>query len=85
MTATELLRKSVKKQIDNADEKSLKIVHAMLEAQQEYDWWDDLSDAAKSSIEQGLKDAEEGKLTPHKEAMKKYKKWRVNTENNHAA
>jgi len=75
MTATEILRNSVKKQIDNADEKSLKIVRAMLEAEEEYDWWDDLSDAAKSSIERGLKDAEEGKLTPHKEVMKKYKKW----------
>jgi predicted transcriptional regulator len=40
-----------------------------MEAEQEYDWWDDLSDEAKASIEQGLKDAEEGKLTPH-EVMK---------------
>jgi predicted transcriptional regulator len=74
MTTTEILRKSVKKQIDNADAKSLKIVSAMLTAEEEYDCWDDLSDAVKSSIEQGLKDAEEGKLTPHKEVMKKYKK-----------
>ena len=75
MTATEVLRKSVKKQIDEADEKSLKMVRAMLEAEEEHDWWDDLSDEARASIEQGLKDAEEGKLTPHKEVMKKYKKW----------
>ncbi len=75
MTATEILRKSVKKQIDSADEKSLKMVRAMLDAEEEYDWWDDLSDAAKFSIEQGLKDAQEGKLTPHKEVMKKYIKW----------
>jgi predicted transcriptional regulator len=65
MTATEILRKSVKKQIDNADEKSLKMVRAMLQAEEEYDWWDDLSEGAISSIEQGLKDAGEGKLTPH--------------------
>ena len=75
MTATEVLRNSVKKQIDVADERSLKMVRALLEAEEEYDWWDDLSDEAKSSIEQGLKDVEEGKLTPHKEVMKKYKKW----------
>lgn len=36
------------------------------------DWWDDLSDEAKKSIERGLKDAEEGKLTPHKDVMKKH-------------
>ncbi len=75
MTATEKLRISVKKQIDNADEKSLKMVRAMLDAEEEHDWWDDLSDEAKSSIEQGLKDADEGRLTPHNEVMKKYKKW----------
>ena len=75
MTATEKLRIDVKRQIDSADEKSLKMVHAMLEAEEEHDWWDDLSDAAKASIERGLKDAEEGKLTPHHEVMKKYKKW----------
>ena len=75
MTATEKLRINVKKQIDSADERSLKVVQAMLQAEAEYDWWDDLSEDAKSSIEQGLKDAEEGRLTPHKEVMKKYKKW----------
>ena len=72
---TEILRKTVKKQIDTADEKSLKIIQAVLDVREEHDWWDDLSDAARYSIEQGLKEADEGKLTPHKEVMKKYKKW----------
>jgi len=75
MTDTELLRKNLKKQLDQADEKSLKLVRAVLEVQEENDWWDDLSEAAKASIEEGLKDAEAGRLTPHKEVMKKYKKW----------
>lgn len=75
MTTTEKLRLNVKKQIDTADERSLRVVSAILNAETEYDWWDDLSDAAISSIEKGLKDAEDGKVTPHKEVMKKYKKW----------
>ena len=29
----------------------------------------------KKSIERGLKDIENGRVTPHKEVMKKYKKW----------
>jgi len=29
----------------------------------------------KESIERALKDIEDGKVTPHKEVMKKYKKW----------
>jgi predicted transcriptional regulator len=75
MTATELLRNSIKKQIDIADEKSLKIIQAVLSINEETDWWDELSPNAKSSIEQGLKDAKEGKLTPHADVMKNYKKW----------
>ena len=75
MTATEILRKRVKKYIDGADEKSLKMVQAIMEVDVEYDWWDDLSEGAKASIEEGLKDTAEGKLTPHNEVMKKYKKW----------
>jgi predicted transcriptional regulator len=39
------------------------------------DWWDDLSEAAKASIERGLQDAKNGQLTPHDEVMKKYGKW----------
>jgi predicted transcriptional regulator len=75
MTAIELLRDKVKKLVDHADEKSLKMVSALLDSEQEYDWWDNLSENAISSIEQGLKDAKEGKITPHKEVMEKYKKW----------
>ncbi len=75
MTATELLRNSIKKQIDIADEKSLKIIQAVLSINEETDWWDELSPNAKASLEQGLKDAKEGKLTPHADVMKKYKKW----------
>lgn len=44
-------------------------------AQEESDWWDGVEDAAKKSIQRGLKDADDGKVTPHKEVMKKYKKW----------
>ncbi len=75
MTTTELLRTSIKKQIDNADEKSLKIIQAVLSINEETDWWDELSPNAKASIEQGLKDAKEAKLTPHADVMKNYKKW----------
>jgi len=51
------------------------MVYAMLEADAQKDWWEDVSDEAKASIEGGLKDAETGRVTSHKEVMKKYKKW----------
>jgi predicted transcriptional regulator len=70
-----LLKKQAKKYIDTADEKVVKMIHAMLQINAETDWWDDTSDATKASIEKGLKDAAAGKTKPHKEVMKKYKKW----------
>ena len=39
------------------------------------DWWNEISDEEKESIEKGLSDAESGKLTPHSEIIKKYEKW----------
>lgn len=75
MDEVTMMKKRAKKYIDNADEKTIKMIYAMLEVNAEDDWWDDLPDSAKKSIERGLKDIENGKVTPHKEVMKKYKKW----------
>jgi len=75
MKEVAVLRKEVKRYIDKADEKTLKMIQAMLEVEQESDWWDDLDEEAKASIERGLKDADAGRVTPHDVVMKKYKKW----------
>jgi predicted transcriptional regulator len=75
MKEVAVLRKEVKRYIDKADEKTLKMIQAMLEVEQESDWWDDLGEEAKASIERGLKDADAGRVTPHDVVMKKYKKW----------
>lgn len=75
MDSVKQMRREVKKYIDSADEKVVKMMHAMLEAEQESDWWDHLELDAKASIEQGLKEAQSGKTTPHEIVMKKYKKW----------
>jgi predicted transcriptional regulator len=37
--------------------------------------WGSLTVAQKKSIEQGLDDAKNGRVTPHEEVMKKYSKW----------
>lgn len=70
-----LIKKQAKKYLDAADEKVVKMVYAMLEVDAQKDWWDDVSNNAKASIERGLKDAKAGNVTSHKEVMKKYKKW----------
>ncbi|MBK9191328.1 MAG: hypothetical protein IPM77_07335 [Crocinitomicaceae bacterium] len=39
------------------------------------DWWQNLSESEKESIEKGLKDAKNGKLKSHNKARKVYEKW----------
>ncbi|MFM9840315.1 MAG: hypothetical protein ACKVOQ_18760 [Cyclobacteriaceae bacterium] len=51
------------------------MIHAMLEVEQQSDWWDELTEAEKASINKGLKDVEASKVTPHEIVMKKYQKW----------
>jgi len=69
------LRKQVKKYIDTADEKTLKMVNAMLEVQQEEDWWDELPVEVQGEIDEALAELDKGKGIPHEQVMKKYKKW----------
>jgi predicted transcriptional regulator len=38
------------------------------------DWWETLSEEEVKSIDEGLKDIEEGRTTPHSEVVKKYGK-----------
>ena len=46
-----------------------------LKKEQEKDWWNQISEAEKSEIQEGLRKADRGEVTPHKEVMGKYKKW----------
>lgn len=59
------------------DEAVLNQVKAILEAE-EQDWWSDLNPELKASIEQGLRQSDEGRGRPHEEVMaafrKKYKR-----------
>jgi len=39
------------------------------------DWWDTISAEERRSIERGLEDSENGRITPHSEVRKKYEKY----------
>jgi len=39
------------------------------------DWWNEISNSEKASIEKGLSDADNGKLNSHNEVRKTYEKW----------
>lgn len=46
-----------------------------LRESEKIDWWKKISEEEKVSIDQGIKDADFGKLKTHSEARKLYEKW----------
>jgi hypothetical protein len=75
MTNVTLLRRDVKKYIETADGRVLKMVHAMLEADSKIDLWDELTPGVQKDVKEAIKQSAKGKGKPHKEVMKKYDKW----------
>ena len=51
----------------------LTVVKTFMEDQQ--DWWDEIGEEQQNAIDKALAEMKAGKLTPHDEVMKKYKKW----------
>jgi hypothetical protein len=51
------------------------MVNALLLADQEEDWYNELPDEVKVDLDISLQQEKEGLLTPHADVMKKYKKW----------
>ena len=52
-----------------------KLIDRLVKIADESDWWDNISEAERSSIERGLKDLEEGRFVDHSEARKYYEKY----------
>ncbi|MDR3715557.1 MAG: hypothetical protein P4L51_22330 [Puia sp.] len=77
MSAAKPLDTEIMHHLGNLNAQQKKVVLSVVKtlAHEESDWWDGVEEAAKGSIEKGLKEADQGKVTPHKEVMKKYKKW----------
>lgn len=51
----------------------LTVVKTFMEEQK--DWWDEIGEEQQKAIDKLLAEMKAGKLTPHDEVMKKYKKW----------
>lgn len=51
----------------------LKRVEEILKSEEEADWWDQISEAERQSIEKGLAEADRGELIPHEKVMKEVK------------
>lgn len=56
------------------DETTLERLKALKKSKNK-DWWDEITQAEKESIERGLADIKAGRVTSHKEVKKLYAKW----------
>jgi predicted transcriptional regulator len=70
-----IIRQEINEYVSHADDSMLREIHAIIEAEQAGDWWNEISDAQKSSIEKGIKDMEAGNTVSHEEMVKMYSKW----------
>jgi len=57
------------------DDQSLIDKLMKLKKKERTDWWNEISVAEKKSIEKGIQDANNGKLTSHLNVKKVYEKW----------
>lgn len=75
MSDVTILRKQVKKFVEEASEKELELVYHLFAATNKNDWWDEISAGHKKAIDKGIAQLENCEGIPHKEVMKKYSKW----------
>jgi len=69
------LKKQVKKFIENASEKDLKLIYNLFEINKKEDWWDEISKDHQKQIKQAIAEADRGNTIPHAEMVKRYRKW----------
>lgn len=77
MEKIEILKEEIKDMLNNADEKTIKMTHAMLEASTEDDWWNDLSNEEKNEIDKAIEESEkEENHIPFKTFQSEFNTWR---------
>ena len=75
MDPVKKMRNEVKKYVDTADEKVVKMLHAMLEVDAEADWWDAMPDEVRKEVEASIRQADKGQVLTQEEVKKKYPQW----------
>ncbi len=56
--------------LDTEEPSVLATVEAVFKKEKGADWWDEISEAERKAIEEGLAEADSGELIPHEEVMK---------------
>ena len=72
----EAIRKKVMSFVGTADANALeRLSHFIDAAQAPADWWDELPDEAKASIEEGIRDADTGRVMTYEDYKKSRPQW----------
>ncbi len=75
MPNTTVLKKQVKKFVDGASEKDLRLIYNMFEINKEDDWWKGISKDHQKAVKDAIAEADKGQVIPHSAMLKKYSKW----------
>ena len=77
MDAVRQMRDDVKNYIETADEKVVKMIHAMLgaDASDEADWWESMPDEVKKDAEEALRQSDKDEVMSFDEVQLKYPQW----------
>lgn len=75
MAATSVLKKQVKKFVDKASDKELRMIYSLFEINKEDDWWKLISKEQQKAVKEAIAEADNGQVIPHSEMVKKYNKW----------
>lgn len=55
------------------DDETIEYLKVVKDSRQtDHDWWDDLTEEQLKGIEKGLRDIDEGRITPHDEVRNQY-------------
>jgi predicted transcriptional regulator len=75
MAHSSVLKKQVKKFVENASERELKLIYHLFEINRQEDWWNEIDKDHQKQIKEAIKEADTGKVIPHTEMAKQYRKW----------
>jgi predicted transcriptional regulator len=76
MSAAKLLDKEIAQYLPQLNVQQKKTVLTVVKTfmKEQTDWWDEIGEEQQKAIDKSLAEMKTGKLTPHEEVMKKYKK-----------
>ena len=75
MANSSILKKQVKRFVENTSEQELKLINHLFEINRQEDWWNEIDKDHQRQIKNAIKEADTGKGIPHAEMANRYKKW----------